>query len=151
MSSKACCPNPSVKAKRIRRKQRKLRVTLRTTHRKPNKITCKVDDPSSAIGELILYHDDRHQSELSPSNHYFPHDHLEITGFRSESSPNSPIVRATRSTFSRKPFVVSLASRTVEVANDLRHLLSIRSRPLVNTYATRSLPSTVKVRLTASL
>lgn len=46
--------------------------------------------------------------------------HLEVPCFRSEFSPNSPIVRATRSTFSRKPFVVSLASRTVEVANDLR-------------------------------
>lgn len=46
-------------------------------------------------------------------------DHPNSTGLCSESSPNSPIVRATRSTFSKKPFVVSLASRTVEVANVL--------------------------------
>ena len=45
----------------------------------------------------------------------FDFDRLLRYGRRSASSPNSPNVRTTKSTFSRNEFAVSLASRTVRV------------------------------------
>lgn len=42
-------------------------------------------------------------------------------GVRSACSPNSPIVRTTKSTFSRYAFTTSRARRTVNVLNVLHH------------------------------
>lgn len=69
---------------------------------------------------------------------------------RSASSPNSPIVRITSSTFSRKPFTVNRANRIVSVLKVLEIKVSGATAPLTTqAYAMRVSSSTIKMRSTA--
>lgn len=77
-----------------------------------------------------------------------------VGGLRSASSPNSPIVRTTRSTFSRNAFAVRRASRIVAVVKVLAfwQAMSEHTRTTVHysiTHATRKLSSVVSSRFTA--
>lgn len=71
-------------------------------------------------------------------------------GPRSASSPNSPIVRTTRSTFSRYAFTTSRARRIVSVLKVLSGFVSnYHYAEHACTHATRTSSSTCRTRLTA--